>query len=372
MTRLDRYLAREILLPFAAALLFLTQLLLASQILAQADVLFGAGVSAWDVLRILVDLVPHLLEYVLPVAFLLGAVLGVGRLAEDREVVALSSLGISPVRLVRVPILLGGAVAIVALAVALFAAPAGLRDARGRIDDVIRRNLQGEIRPGVFYDEIPGLTLYAAGSGPEGFQDLLIADRTNPSAPLITFSRKGRLVPGPGGGLRLVLEDGEIHREEPEAKDYVLARFARATADLGLGAALDSRNQVASNSYAFEMTPREILREAEGRGEERGEEHRRYWHTFLWRRIAVPAGIVALGLLAVPIASFRRGGRASGYAVSLLSVVGYYALLRVGEGLGHDGVLPPWLAANVANLAAVALATVLLLFLSRRGTGAVR
>jgi lipopolysaccharide export system permease protein len=368
VTRLDRYLAREILLPFAAALLFLTQLLLASQILAQADVLFGAGVSAWDVLRILADLVPHLLEYVLPVAFLLGAVLGVGRLAEDREVVALSSLGISPVRLVRVPILLGGAVSLLALAVALFAAPAGLRDARGRIDDVIRRNIQGEIRPGVFYDEIPGLTLYAAKSGPDGFQDLLIADRTNPSAPLITFSRKGRLLAGPDGGMRLVLEDGEVHREDPEAKDYVLARFARATADLGLGAALDSRNQVASNSYAFEMTPREILREAEGRGDE----NRRYWHTFLWRRLAVPAGIVALGLLAVPIASFRRGGRASGYAVSLLSVVGYYALLRTGEGLGHDGTLPPWLAANVANLAAVVLATVLLVLLSRRGTGAVR
>ena len=115
MTRLDRYLAREILLPFAAALLFLTQLLLASQLLAQADVLFGGGVSPWDVLRILLDLVPHLLEYVLPVAFLLGAVLGVGRLAEDREVVALSSMGISPVHLVRVPLLLGGAVSVVAL-----------------------------------------------------------------------------------------------------------------------------------------------------------------------------------------------------------------------------------------------------------------
>ena len=66
MTRLDRYLAREILLPFAAALLFLTQLLLASQLLAQADVLFGAGIAPGDALRILLDLVPHLLEYVLP------------------------------------------------------------------------------------------------------------------------------------------------------------------------------------------------------------------------------------------------------------------------------------------------------------------
>jgi lipopolysaccharide export LptBFGC system permease protein LptF len=77
-------------------------------------------------------------------------------------------------------------------------------------------------------------------------------------------------------------------------------------------------------------------------------------------------------LLAVPIASLRRGGRASGYAVSILSIVGYYALLRLGEGLGHDGILPPWLAANLANLAAAALAAALLAVLARRGTGAVR
>jgi len=366
VTRLDRYLAREILLPFAAALLFLTQLLLASQLLAQADVLFGGGVSPWDVLRILLDLVPHLLEYVLPVAFLLGAVLGVGRLAEDREVVALSSLGISPVRLTRVPLLLGGAVSLLALFMALVVAPAGLRDARQRVDEVIRRNLQGEIRPGVFYEDIPGITLYAARVEGGRFHDLLIADRTNPSAPVVVLARSGRLESGPSGGLRLVLDDGELHREEPGANDYVVARFARASADLGLGATLDARNQLANN--AFELGPAEIVREW-GRSDEA---HRRYWQTFLWRRIAVPLGILALGLLAVPIASLRRGGRASGYAVSLLSVVGYYALLRLGEGLGHDGRVPPWLGANLANLAAAALAVALLALLARRGTGAVR
>ncbi len=366
MTRLDRYLAREILLPFAAALLFLTQLLLASQLLAQADVLFGGGVSPGEVLRILLDLVPHLLEYVLPVAFLLGAVLGVGRLAEDREVVAISSLGISPVRLTRVPLLLGAAVSAAALGMALVVAPAGLRDARRRVDDVIRRNLQGQIRAGVFNEDIPGLTVYAARVEDGRLEDLLLADRTNPAAPLVVLSRRGRIEGGPGGGLRLVLEDGEIHREEPGARDYVVARFARAVAELGLGAALDARNSLSNN--AFELSPGEILREA-GSGEA---ENRRYWSTFLWRRVAVPLGILALGLLAVPIASLRRGGRAAGYAVSLLAVVGYYALLRLGEGLGHDGVLPPWLAANVANLAAALLALTLLVVLHRRGTGAVR
>jgi len=366
VTRLDRYLAREILLPFAAALLFLTQLLLASQLLAQADVLFGGGVSPWDVARILVDLVPHLLEYVLPVAFLLGAVLGVGRLAEDREVVALSSVGVSPVRLVRVPLLLGGAVSLLALFVALVVAPAGLRDARQRVDDVIRRNLQGEIRSGVFYEDIPGITLHAARAGKDGFHDLLIADRTNPSAPVLVFARSGRLEANTAGGLRLVLQDGEVHREEPGARDYVVARFARATADLGLGATLDARNQLSGS--AFELRPWEILRAA-GEG---SPEQRRYWQTFFWRRIAVPLGILALGLLAVPIAAMRRGGRSFGYGVTLFSVVGYYTLLRIGEGLGHDGTLPPWLGANLANLTVAAAAAGLLALLARRGTGAVR
>jgi lipopolysaccharide export system permease protein len=366
VTRLDRYLAREILLPFAAALLFLTQLLLASQILAQADVLFGGGVSPWDVVRILADLVPHLLEYVLPVAFLLGAVLGVGRLAEDREVVALSSVGVSPVRLVRVPLLLGGAVSLVAIFTALVVAPAGLRDARHRVDDVIRKNLQGEIRSGVFYEDIPGITLHAARAGKEGFRDLLIADRTNPSAPVLVFARSGRLEPTSTGGLRLVLGDGEVHREEPGARDYVVARFARATADLGLGQALDARNQLSGSP--FELSAGEILRSAsEGNAEDR-----RYWQTFFWRRIAVPLGILAMGLLAVPIAAMRRGGRAFGYGVTLLAVVGYYTLLRIGEGFGHDGTLPPWLGANLANLVVAALAAGMLTLLARRGTGAVR
>ncbi len=366
MTRLDRYLAREILLPFAAALLFLTQLLLASQLLAQADVLFGSGVSPGDLVLILVDFLPHLLEYVLPVAFLLGAVLGVGRLAEDREVVALSAVGISPVRLVRVPLLLGGAVSAVALLLALVVAPAGLRDAGRRIDDVIRRNLQGEIRSGVFFEGIPGLTLYAAQSGTDGLKDVLIADRTNPQAPVLTLARHGRLEAGRGGGMRLVLQDGEVHREEPGAKDYVVVRFARATADLGIGAALEDRNWISTSP--FELSPREIL----GKVETEGEDRRLYWATFFWRRTAVPLGILALGLLAVPIASLRRGGRAAGYAASLFAVVAYYALLRTGEAMGHQGVLPPWLGANLANLASLGVAVALLAILARRGTGAVR
>jgi len=74
---LDRYLAREILLPFAAGLVFLTQLLLATQVFARAEVLFGSGVSLGDVAAVTLALLPHFVGYVLPIAFLLGATVGV-------------------------------------------------------------------------------------------------------------------------------------------------------------------------------------------------------------------------------------------------------------------------------------------------------
>jgi len=362
---LDRYLAREILLPFAAAAVFLTQLLLASQLLSQADVLFGGGVGFWDVARILADLVPHVLEYVLPIAFLLGAVLGVGRLSDSREVIALSAAGISPVRLVRVPLLLGTAVAALALLLALHVAPAGLRDARRRVDDVIRRNLQGEVRAGVFYEDIPGITLYAAEVDPGGFRHVLISDRSNPRAPVLALAERGRFEPAPGGSLRLVLDRGELHREESGDRDYVVARFDRAAVDLGLGQALGERNRLTGS--AFELTPAEILRAGSPEGG-LSEELARGWRTFFFRRIAVPLGILVLGLLAVPIGA-RRGGRAFGYGVTLFAVVAYYALLRFGEKLSHRGALPPWLGPNLANLACLALAAVLLARLSRRGIG---
>jgi lipopolysaccharide export system permease protein len=368
VTRLDRYLAREILLPFAAALLFLTQLLLASQLLAQADVLFGAGVAFWDVAAILADLVPHVLEYVLPVAFLLGAVLGVARLAEDREVVALSAAGISPARLVRVPLLLGAAVSAAALWVSFVVAPAGLRDARARVDGLVRRNLQGQIRAGTFFEDIPGFTFYAAESGPGGFRHVLIADRTNPAAPALVLADAGRLEPAPDGGLRLALQGGELHREQAEGGDYVVARFGRARIDLGLGGALDARNRLSGSP--FELRPEEILRVARQPGA--GPEHARWWTTFLWRRMAVPLGILALGLLAVPIGAAGKGGRAWGYGATLLAVVAYYALLRFGEGLSQKGTLPPWLGPQLANLAVTAAAALLLARLARRGAGAVR
>jgi lipopolysaccharide export system permease protein len=275
------------------------------------------------------------------------------------------------VRLVRVPLLLGALVSVAALAIALRVEPLALRDARLRVNDLIRRNVSRDVKGGVFYDELPGLTLYAERVNDGKWTHVLISDRTNPDAPLLALAQAGRLEPaGAGDDLRLVLEQGEAHREELRSDEYLAADYRRAVITLGVASALREQNRIVGS--LFELTPEQMMRRADEKEAAGDAEGARRERTFLHRRIAAPLSILAFALLAVPVAATRRGGRAFGYAATLLSVVLYYALMRFGEGLSQQGSLPPWLGPHLGNLVFALAGVAFSALLARRGAEAVR
>lgn len=371
MPLFDRYLAKEILLPFGAGVLFLTQILLATQLLAQAEILFGSGVSLVDVGAVIVNFLPHMLGYVLPIAFLLGAVIGVGRLAEDREVVALSAAGVSPARLVRVPLALGVATAAVGLWLSLSLEPAALAAARERLNDIVKQNVMSDVHPGTFYDQIPGYTLYAERVHGARWENVLISDRSNPSAPVLALAASGGLEPvGIGEEMQLVLGRGELHRDAGPAEEYVAAEFGRASLVIGLGTALTDRNVLARSVREMPASAMEArIREARARGDvEEAWRFEGYFH----RRLAQPLAVIPFALLAVPLGASRRVGRAFAVGATLLAVVAHYVLLRGGEVLAQRGALPAWLSLQLPTLVLSAIALALVALQTRRGVGAVR
>jgi lipopolysaccharide export system permease protein len=368
---LDRYLAREILLPFGAGLLFLTQLLLATQLLGQADILFGSGVALADVGMVVLALLPRFLAFVLPVAFLLGAVLGVARLAEDREVVAMGSAGLTPLRLVRVPLLLGVVVAALGVWLSLEVEPSGMRVVRARLTEIVKQNVTSDVRPGTFYDQIPGYTLYAERVRGSRWENVLIHDRSGGDVSVLALARQGRLEPvGAGQEMRLVLDRGEAHREEARSVEYAAAEFDRAELVIALGRALTERSALASGSREKSF---EALRALSADARRRGDLKQAWrYEAYLHRKISSALAVLAFALLAVPIGASPWAGRAFGVGATFLLIVVHYLFLRGGQVMVQAGRLPAWLGLELPNLVLGGVGLVLLAILARRGPGAVR
>jgi lipopolysaccharide export system permease protein len=372
MSLLDRYLLREILLPLAAGLLFLTQLLLATQILAQANILFGAGVSLADVGQVIFYLLPYFVGFVLPVAFLLGVVLGVARLAADREVVAMSAAGLSPLRLLRVPLALSLLAAAVGVWLALFVEPAAIRAVRSLMIDIVKKNVASEVRPGTFYEQIPGYTLYAERVDERGWGNVLIQDRSNPDAPVLSLSRRGRLEPvGQWQEMRLGLEDGELHREDAQSDGYAVVEFDRADVVLGLGRGFASRAEGLGRN-AREATLSETEEQIAAAYASGKPEQAWYIEGNLHRKIAAALVVISFALLGVPLGASSRAGRAFGAGATLLIMVAHYILLRAGQIIAQKGAVPAWLGLELGNAVVAAVGLLLLLRMALRGTGAVR
>jgi len=363
----------EVVPPFLAALLFLTQLFFVARLLAQADVIFGSGVRLLDVGRILLFVLPSMLSYGMPVAWLLGLLIGLGRLADDREITALAATGHGPHTLLPTPLLLGVVLTGVMLAITTWIEPRGLGNARVLTAEMIKRNLAGDVKPGVFYEDLSDLTLFAGGVDEKTgrLRNVLVEDARDPRQPILVLAPEGRLdAEGPGGALVLELHGGELHRAQARTDDYAVASFEGARVQVVAGSEISRKNRM--KRPGEHLTPAELLADADywaARGKDVRDRYVEYH-----RRFAHPFVMLALSLVGVAVSGSasgkRKGGRARAFAWTLGSVVAYFVLGKLFATLGSRGTIPTSLAAWAPVLIIAAVGGGLLLWKRARGEAA--
>jgi len=370
MTLLDRLVLREILVPLGVGMLAILQLLVILQLLQLNEVVFTSAVTPGDLFRVTAALAPHFLVSAVPLAFMLGVQLGLGRLAADREVLALSAAGTHPFRFYRVPLAIGVALAIVVGALTRWAEPWGLQQLNKVLNGVIKRNLESGLEPGIFNDHLPRFMIYVAGADqPElgsyaTWEGVLIEDEVGDGAPLLALAEIGRIESGGGDALALRLFRGELHRME--AKGETVARFAEGRFLIGVQESVTRKNKFALNEAALSVPMiLERIAYVERRGDRRQAARLR---VEIVRRWVVPFACVAFAFLGVPLAIATRGGRASAYVVTLGTFVGFYALSRFGLALAENG-LNAWIAGLVPLVVVLALGVSYTLHLVRNGVG---
>lgn len=100
---------REILAPTGLGLIVFTFVFLVGQLFKLAEILLNSGIPANIALELIALLLPGVLSITIPMALLVGILLGVGRLAADREILAVRASGISLVHL-AIPIVVFSAI----------------------------------------------------------------------------------------------------------------------------------------------------------------------------------------------------------------------------------------------------------------------
>ncbi|HLT31776.1 MAG TPA: LptF/LptG family permease [Myxococcaceae bacterium] len=370
MKLVHRYVLGEILVPLALWVVFLFLILLVLQFLRGTDVLLGSAVRGWDLLWMLAYLTPQFLLMAVPVALLLAILIGMGRLSEDREVAALQAVGTGPLQLLVAPLLVGVVLCGLMGFLGTRAVPWGLAEMKVLINDVIKRNVVGDVKPGVFYEDLSQLTLYAEEVSGTGWRHVLLHDSRDPESPLLVLARQGAVdAAGGGAALELRLFQGEVHRDSVQGGDYALLEFEEGRISVGLESAIQRKNRYRSPKE--ELTPDE-LRAAAVEAEAAGEDGRPFliaWHE-RWAQALLP---LAFCLLGTPLALGRRGGgrsggRGFGFLLTLFAYVAYYVMVRGSEQLALRELLPIWLAAHLTNLVFAGIGGLLLWRMSHRGT----
>lgn len=363
---LGRYVLREVNRPLFAWLGFIFAIFFAMAFMRGTDVLLGAAVRLSDLGRVLAYLSPHFLAQAAPVAFLLALLIGMGRMADDGELVALQALGVRPSRLLFGPLYLAGFVSLGLVLLSFTAQPWGLREMRRLGDEIVGRNLVNDVKPRRFHEDLPGLVLYAEQVAPGGrWKNVLVEDGRNDQAPMLLLAKSAHVAHSAQlEAIGFHLEDGEAHQLARGEGNYSRLSFEQGDLNVYVGDAYWSKNRL--RSWREEMTPIELLDSAR-EARERGEDGRQLEMAAHWRFSQALAPL-AFALVGTPLSLVRRrGGRARGVILSLLGYVGWYLLARVCVGFGEKGQLEPLLAGLLPNLVFLAAGALALWRFDARG-----
>ena len=104
---IDRLMIREIVPPTALGFMTYTFMVVMRGIFNLIEQILVRGVAIKDALQVLLITLPHIVVLTIPMSFLFGVLLAVGRMNAENEIVAMQAGGIPARRLLRPIVALG-------------------------------------------------------------------------------------------------------------------------------------------------------------------------------------------------------------------------------------------------------------------------
>jgi lipopolysaccharide export system permease protein len=349
-TTIYKYILNEIWPTFLASLLVFIFIVLAARMLNIAEWVINQGVSALQVLKMILYLLPNMILFALPATTLMAVFVAFHRLSGDNEIQALKSSGISLYQMLPPVAVLSLTALITAGFLGLVGSPWGSSSFKDLVFQIAHSRADLAIKERVFCEPFEGVTFYinSFSSTERVMKDVFLVDRRDPALTNTIVAREGRIFSHPKSKIITVhFFDGTIFMVDKNLENVRTIEFN--TYDLNIGLqdimpALSGRKKAPKEMFVGELI-QTAKTEAKGGTE--------YNETVieLMERFAIPVAVFFMGIIGIPLgAQIRSGGRFVGIVVSLLVFLIYYLFLAGVRSVGETGTVSPFIGPWLPNL----------------------
>ena len=318
MRILTRYILGEILSHTFIGCALFTFILFMRELPHILDMVVRNSSTFTSVMEVVLFLMPNFFMVTIPMAVLVGVLLGLSRLAADSEIIAMRASGLGIGYFVRVAAIVAVGGTLIGLFNSLYVAP---RANQGilELDKALASQATYEIQPRVFYEDFKNTVLYVqdvrSGAGAANWRQVFMADITDPSWPKITTAASATVVSDSSQELLMRLRNGTEHDPvygHPE--QYNISTFA--VDDLPFAASQQNEGHLGRLDTAIYALPMKNCWQRT-----HGPDAKRF-QIELHKRFAYPAACLVLMLVGVPLGvTSRRGGKSSAWVFTILLVV---------------------------------------------------
>lgn len=363
MRRLDRYVFAEILGPLALGFIVYTFIMLLQFLFKSAEMIIRRGVPIGTIGELLLLNTPSIVVLTVPMALLFGILIAVGRLSSDSELVALRASGISLFSLYRPILLLSALLTGLNIYLMLDVLPEGNHALQKLRADILATSLAQQVEPRIFYSGWEGQVLYVFEQplGEERWKGTFLASSIpsqNKEDDTIIAEWGDARVDAESGEVTLSLENAYTHRVDftkPKAYDVILQK----NLDIRLETPQAQRGATAVSRSRRELNLEELTQRATD--PRQSEAERNLAWVEIHKKFSIPAACMVFGLLGLPLGfTNKRGGKSSGFAISIGIILVYYVFLNWGEEIARKGTIPPSLAVWFPNAVMLVVGLVLL------------
>lgn len=345
MRQLDRYILREILYPTLIGLVALTFVFISRELSTLLEIIVRQSATPSQVWAVASAILPTVLTFTLPMGVLIGLLTGFGRLSSDSETVALRASGV-PMRRILVPVLVLGLTAwIVNMTLTAWVAPQKAAELTQLKREIGLKQVDLQLQPGVFYEDIPGYTLYVKSLSPDRsvWNEVMVDDMKDPSKEkIIVAESSSHKLNETNHTFEITLKNGSfrgIDHLKPQQLDS--ETFIEQTISIPLPAG-DTGPQTPPITEASTRNLWQHMQAGKATYEERVEFHRRF---------ALPFACIAFALVGLPLGvSTTRGSKSMGLVMSLVLMFLYYLAFVGGTRLASDANFSPFLGAWIPNV----------------------